>query len=1143
MADLDAELAELEAELEKEEKIDNKKNEGNKSNNTNINKNYANNKPQPQPKKTNANNYTGYGKYAAGLEDFLNSNDTNTNSNNQKNYNYNNSNYNYQSNQKYNYNNPNNNYANNNKYNYNNNNSNNDYANSNNKYNNYNNYNNNSNKQSNHNYNNYNNTNNANNNYNNYYNNPPKNYAQNPYQNNNQKVSHTYKNPNQINQYQTQVRPKAQNQSNQIQSHNQPQNQPKIDQKNSSKTQVISKSKGPMDEPKEDIYPSKQENMYHKLKEMKSLTVLSEEIALCDKIIAFKKKRGLEYDTWETKKDLAEMQLNNTKDLIESGSIDFEAYKKLILAELAYEKKIMKFTESDKMSKPYELAEIKRRIEQRINVISKELTQNIDESETEPPKQEKKINNSSQKKEPTDSQKLTTKKSGEHNSKTSINPKKALEQNIPQDSNPTDKPKTQVYNNNAQPSNKIPMNQIPKQYIIQQKVLVTDPKTGKQMYVMKNVVDPKYEKALKQQALLAKQNQNKTAIDTNPHQHYIQQKVLVKDPKTGKQMYVMKNVVDPKYEKAMKQQALLSNQNQSKTTVDTNPQHYIQQKVLVTDPKTGKQMYVMKNVLDPKYAQQQKQPQNQIQTEQALNSNKTAVINSKNALKLQEQQEAQRKMREEIKKYQLYINTLIKEYTEAKEYFKRNGQEQLANKSRKDLQILYAAKQKVDVGRYKEVKLNTLPKTITPEYIYGYTSNERMEKFKAILSFYIKEKGDIDEKMKSIMEKMKKLRKKELEKAKEQVKPKLDEMKQRRDNYNKFIETLKEKFKDKWTPAPEYKKVMMEDKIEKVSYEGAIFGLKVKVGKTDYDKDKTFLKIYLQINKNKVLGKQVNLKQMGDYNEEWKWDFNGDEFKSIAKNFLYIELYRQHTFSDDKKGQGKIDLGRIRSGTKIKAECKIEIESKRVEPSIEFEITPIMPEGKKYYETIQKEGIQVTKIYPPFTGKQQVELPENKNTQDLNQPKTMVVQKNNNIPNNNNNNNNAQNTNNNNNQPKIDKSKFKPEELEDVDFIDNLNTLKVLDFKIKELEAKIKKIDGRTPKELLQKKVKMNCKKKLIMEQMGDGSISPKDYLELLKAQLEHDQLLALYMKQNNQIDKEKIILQRMPLIKEEISELIKTVC
>ena len=46
-------------------------------------------------------------------------------------------------------------------------------------------------------------------------------------------------------------------------------------------------------------------------------------------------------------------------------------------------KKILKFTEMDKKSKPYELKEIKRRIEQRIEVISKELTQNADEENGE----------------------------------------------------------------------------------------------------------------------------------------------------------------------------------------------------------------------------------------------------------------------------------------------------------------------------------------------------------------------------------------------------------------------------------------------------------------------------------------------------------------------------------------------------------------------------------------------------------------------------------------------------------------------------------------------------------------------------------------------------------------------------------------
>jgi len=538
----------------------------------------------------------------------------------------------------------------------------------------------------------------------------------------------------------------------------------------------------------------------------------------------------------------------------------------------------------------------------------------------------------------------------------------------------------------------------------------------------------------------------------------------------------------------------------------------------------------MKNVVDPKYAHQPNNNINNLERAQNKNKAQTVVNNPKN------------ESSEEIKKYQLYINTLIKEYTEAKEYFKRNNQESLANKARQDLRTLMAAKQKVDMGRYKEVKLNLLPKTITPEYIFGYSEAEKTNKFKQILAQFIKDKNDLEEKMKSILEKMKKLKKKEFEKAKDAVKPKLDEMKLKKDNITKLIEVLKEKFKDKWTPAPEYTKIMEEEKVEKTSFEGAIFGLKIKVGKTDYDKDKTYLNLKLEVKKDKTLTRQVHLKQVGDYNEEWKWEFSGDEFKNISKGFLYIELFRQHIFSDDKKGEGKIDLGKIKSGAPFKVDCKIEIESKRVEPSISFLISPVMPQGKKYYESVQKEKIKITKIYNAFTGKQQISLPSDKSQTQNPQPKTVVASN----PNSNQNQSqkkaaNNTNTNNNtnaNNMPKIDKSKFKPEELEDVDYIDNLNTLKVLEFKIKELEDKIKKIDGRTPKEMLQKKVRMNCKKRQIEEEMGDGTVSPKDYMEMMKVQLEHDQLLSIYMKQNNQEENVKILSVRIALIKKEMEEL-----
>ena len=113
MADLDAELAALEAEVEKENKAGINQKEVKKTNPTNKQQNYGNNIPQSQPKNAYVNNnYNGYGNEEAGLENFLNSNDTNNTK--QNNNNYNNYNYNYNNNNIYSYNNSSNNNSSNN---------------------------------------------------------------------------------------------------------------------------------------------------------------------------------------------------------------------------------------------------------------------------------------------------------------------------------------------------------------------------------------------------------------------------------------------------------------------------------------------------------------------------------------------------------------------------------------------------------------------------------------------------------------------------------------------------------------------------------------------------------------------------------------------------------------------------------------------------------------------------------------------------------------------------------------------------------------------------------------------------------------------------------------------------------------------
>ena len=786
--------------------------------------------------------------------------------------------------------------------------------------------------------------------------------------NNNNKQNNNSNNRNINNNY-PQNNNKNQNNMHQGNQYNQPQPQQQHQKQQKRESQI--NNKGVSNDSSEDIYPEKQEEMYHKLKEMKSLTVLEEEMALCDKIILYKKKKGLDYDTWETKKGLAELQLNNTKTMIENGNIDFEEYKKIIIGELKYEKKILNFTKMDKKSKPNELKEIIRRINRRIDVIGKELTQN---------------------------------------------PEEDMEEENPE---PMDNP-----------------------------------------------------------------------TDTN-----------------------VQNIQMPNRSNLKPQQSNVKQQKQSQgSNIDyLGPQD--------SEPDSRE------NISKPPQPQEQRHHQTQKPSQNTnANSNpQNQIIN-----------------KEEEEKYKQLINGLIREYNEAKEYFKRNGREKLENKSREDLKILLLAKQKADSGKYKEIKLSSLPKPITPEYIYGYSEKERAVRFKIVFTQLNNDKNNIEQKMKSILEKMQKLNKKELEKAKAVVMPKLNEDKVRKDNLIKLMNALKVKLEDKWTPAPEFVKTTEEDKVEKVSYEGCKFGLHIKVGKINYDKDKLSLVVILEVSQNRSLKKEVQLKQIGDFNEEWRWEFTGEEWKNIPKACLYVGLYRQHTFSNDKKGDAKISLSNLRKGASTKFDCKFEIESKRIEPIITFIITPIFPHGKIYYEPVTKEVIKITKIYPAFTGKSQ-STPQNQKSNIPSRPPAAPQGPQNPAPPKTNNNNNAvpppvkpQN------EIIIDKSKFKPEELVDVDIIDNLNSLKVLDYKLKEIEIKIKKIDGRTPKEILQKKVKMKFKKKQLEDGMADGSISPKDYMEFLRIQLEHDQLLAAYMRQNHQEDKMKTVMGRIVLIKQEMEELKK---
>ena len=669
----------------------------------------------------------------------------------------------------------------------------------------------------------------------------------------------------------------------------------------------------------EDKYPLQQEKIFHRINQMKSLTVLEKEIEVCKMIIAYKKKNNLESKEWENKIEQANKQLNDIKLKVENNEMDIEAYKKTIEDELKYEQKLLDvYLPKDQTSTQLQKDTIKKRINIRILVINKEIKDSSNENE-------------------------------------------------------------------------VPKNEIKKE---EQKE------------------EPKNE--------------------------------IKEEPKDENK--------DPNVEKAK------------------------------------------------------------------------------------------------------YIDLLLQQYLSARNYFKENELKEQEKDSINKCKDIINAKKEIQLGNIESIDLNLLPTPIKPEYIYGYSNDERTTKFKEIIAEIVKQKEEIVEKKTSYNDKLSKLKKRELEKMKDQAKQVLDSYQSKIDKFDSEIEDIKEKMKNKWIPAPDYCNMPEEEKIEKINKDIPEYTMRIHFGKTDYDKDNIYLKVKLDLGE-KEMNKEVKLKSDKNFDETWDWTFEKREFKSLHRKCLEIQMERSYWYKlggTDVKGNMKVELKNLKDSIKIEGNYKMELQSKRASPTIEIKIELRSPFVDKVYETITKEVFTIKKIYPPFNPKaaeipggptiipkkvkkeetkpkeeetkpkeeeikpQEEEKPKPKPKKGEEKPKEEKPKETN----------------------KVDRSMFTEEELADIDGIDYLNSLKVLEHKLKILEDQIAKISGRTPREIMQKKVKMSCKIKLMKQQLENGDVSPKDYFTLLSQQMVHDRQLFALFKQEKDLKNAKIVAERIKIMMEEMNEL-----
>lgn len=123
---------------------------------------------------------------------------------------------------------------------------------------------------------------------------------------------------------------------------------------------------------------------------------------------------------------------------------------------------------------------------------------------------------------------------------------------------------------------------------------------------------------------------------------------------------------------------------------------------------------------------------------------------------------------------------------------------------------------------------------------------------------------------------------------------------------------------------------------------------------------------------------------------------------------------------------------------------------------------------------------------------------------------------------------------------KVDASEFSKEELEDPDHIENMNSLIIMEKKIKQMDDQIKKIEGRPPQKLRQKFLQTKVRYNALKEQISENSLTIDNYIVVLNKQIEKDKRLSLYFKQNNDKEKFSVVNDRMIVMIGELESLIK---
>ena len=432
------------------------------------------------------------------------------------------------------------------------------------------------------------------------------------------------------------------------------------------------------------------------------------------------------------------------------------------------------------------------------------------------------------------------------------------------------------------------------------------------------------------------------------------------------------------------------------------------------------------------------------------------------------------------------ISTLterLNEYKSALEYFHLNDLPHQHKDATTKISTITTLLQKAFNG--EKITPSTIPHKITPEYISGYSNFEKSSRYKRVIQEKTEQLTELSEDLTKLNESLSKLTRKDSKRIEQSIKQESSDIQNQIDKLNKEIEELKQLSSSQWTPAPLFIQKEKNFKKEITNENISPNLLQVHIGNSTYDKDKVFLDVRISYS-GKVQTEKIFQKPDGSFNQAFSFMFEKTEFKFLYRNCLDIKVYRKKTFRDVFKGDATISLADLKNKIEIVTNAEIQLESKRFKPTIEVKIEVRKPCVDTAYGIVTKKYWEIEKVYPEFKMETS--------------------------------------------QEEMNKL-FSKEEIEDPDVIDNLVSLQVLEYKIKEYDGKDNKKDF---------VCLMENKKKDIEENLG-GNMSYECYFNIMNKQFNHDTKLYQFFKQsdiNDNNNKSDIVKNRIDMLQKEIKEI-----